>query len=81
MEIQRCANILPIGLQHMSHKDFTVNGVTIPARTTIQTLFAAIMKGDHWEEGTKFKPERFLDSEGQVRRDDHFIPFSVGEKI
>ena len=80
MEIQRCANIIPNGVQHMSVKDFTINGVTIPANTMIFPLMAEILKGDHWEDGLKFKPERFLDTDGHPRKDEHLIPFSIGGK-
>ena len=36
METQRYANIVPAGVQHVSDKDITVNGLTIPAFTLIQ---------------------------------------------
>ena len=36
METQRYANIIPTGVNHVSHKDITVNGITIPADTLIQ---------------------------------------------
>ena len=67
MEVMRCANIIPTGVQHMSYKDFTVNGVTIPANSLINPLMTNILKGDHWKEGTRFNPDRFLDSDGHVK--------------
>ena len=39
--------------------------------------------GAHWGDGEVFRPERFLtEGEGvtEVRRDEHFIPFSVGKR-
>ena len=45
-----------------------------------QPLLTEILKGDYWGDGTTFRPERFLDCEGRVRRDDHLIPFSIGEQ-
>ena len=80
MEIQRCANIIPTGVSHMCPRDFTVNGITIPANTMIQPLLTEILKGDHWEEGKSFKPERFLDKDGSLRKDEHWIPFSIGKR-
>ena len=41
---------------------------------------AELLKGEYWGDGTTFRPERFLDAEGQIRRDDHFIPFSIGKR-
>ena len=37
------------------------------------------MQGSYWGDGTTFRPERFLDSEGRCRQDERFIPFSIGE--
>merc|ERR1719445_974738 len=80
MEIQRYANIVPNGVNHVSDRDFSVNGITIPAFTLIQPLMAELLKGEYWGDGTTFRPERFLDAEGQLRRDDHLIPFSIGKR-
>ena len=52
----------------------------IPANTMITPIMAEILKGEHWTEGEKFRPERFLDDRGEVIRDKHFIPFSVGKR-
>lgn len=80
METQRFANIVPNGVQHICHRDFTVNGLTIPADTLIQPVFTEIMKGDYWKDGMTFTPERFLDEEGNVKKDERFIPFSIGKR-
>ena len=80
METQRYANIVPNGVQHTSNRDITVNGLTIPAFTLIQPLLTEVLKGDYWEDGTTFRPERFLDGEGRVRKDEHLIPFSIGKR-
>lgn len=44
MEVQRYANIVPNGVQHLSHLDLSVNGETIPAHTLIQPLFMNLLK-------------------------------------
>jgi len=80
MEIQRYANIIPTGVQHISQKEFTVHGITIPPYTLIQPLLTEILKGSHWGDGEVFRPERFLDANGKVVKDDHLMPFSIGKR-
>ena len=60
MEIQRCSNIVPEGVAHYTSKDVTVNGLTIPKDTVVSPLNAELLKGDYWENGQSFNPERFL---------------------
>jgi len=80
MEVQRCANIVPNGVNHLCTRDFTINGITIPAHTLISPLLTNLLKGDYWGDGTTFRPQRFLDEDGNVVRDDHLIPFSIGKR-
>ena len=44
MEIQRCANIVPTGVLHISQNDFTINDIIIPAYTLINPLMTNILK-------------------------------------
>ena len=39
-----------------------------------------LLKGDHWDNGTEFIPDRFLDADGNVKKDDHFVPFLMGKR-
>ena len=94
MEIQRYANIIPGGVQHVCIRDLTVNDVTIPAGTLIQPQMTQLLKvknislncfkkyfqGDYWGDGTTFRPERFIDESGNVKKDEHLIPFSIGKR-
>jgi len=80
MEIQRFANILPLGVNHCSKKDITINGITIPANTLVQPLMTELLKGSYWGDGSIFRPERFLDDAGKSLKDEHLIPFSIGKR-
>lgn len=80
MEIQRYANILPLGVSHCSKNDVTVNGITIPANTLVQPINAELLKGSYWGDGSNFRPERFLDDAGKCLKDEHLIPFSIGKR-
>ena len=70
----------PAGVQHICPRDLEVHGHTIPANTLMQPLLTEVLKGDYWGDGTTFRPERFLDDEGRVRKDEHLIPFSIGKR-
>jgi len=35
---------------------------------------------EHWGDPEVFRPERFLNPEGFVKKDEHFIPFGTGKR-
>ena len=80
MEIQRHGNIAPLGVRHRTEKDMMVNGQFIPADTMVTAIMAEILKGEYWGDGEVFRPERFLDEAGSVRRDERLIPFGIGKR-
>jgi cytochrome P450 family 2 subfamily S polypeptide 1 len=43
--------------------------------------FEALLKGDRWENGGIFDPDRFIGPDGKVERNENLIPFSVGKRI
>ena len=55
--------------------------MTIPANTMVSPLMSEILKGDHWgQDKEMFRPERFLDDNGEIIQDEHLIPFSIGKR-
>ena len=81
MEIQRYASIVPQGVSHTVTKDVTVNGFTLPKDAMVVPLMKELLQGSYWGDGETFRPERFLDSDGKCKKDDHLIPFSIGEML
>ena len=65
---------------HYSSADTVINGYTIPAGTTIMANNDSILlTGDTWEDPLSFKPERFLDAEGNLVQPQTYIPFGIGK--
>ncbi|XP_044056767.1 cytochrome P450 2J2-like isoform X1 [Siniperca chuatsi] len=80
-ETQRMGNIVPMGFPKMASKDTTLGGYFIPKGTAISTILASVLfDKNEWVTPDVFSPEHFLDSEGQFRRRDAFLPFSTGKR-
>lgn len=80
MEIQRIANIPPMGIPHRSTCDTELYGHFIPKDTMILTsLHSVHMDTEFWGDPHVFRPERFLSEEGKiVYNERYFIPFGNG---
>ncbi|XP_026161320.1 cytochrome P450 2J2-like [Mastacembelus armatus] len=81
-EIQRVGNIVPMGFPKMASKDTTLGGYFIPKGTATTTILASVLfDKNEWATPHTFNPEHFLDSEGQFRKRDCFLPFSAGKRM
>ncbi|KAF7651297.1 hypothetical protein LDENG_00112970 [Lucifuga dentata] len=77
-ETQRLANIAPV-TSHCTSRDVTFQGYFIKKGTPIVILLAsALQDEDEWESPHTFNPAHFLDNEGNFRKRNAFLPFSVG---
>ncbi|KAL6107458.1 uncharacterized protein ACO6RY_18227 [Pungitius sinensis] len=80
-EIQRIGNIVPMGFPKMASKDTTLGGYLIPKGTSVTTVLASVLfDKNEWATPDTFNPDHFLDSEGQFRRREAFLPFSAGKR-
>ncbi|XP_049910045.1 cytochrome P450 2J2-like isoform X1 [Epinephelus moara] len=81
-ETQRMGNIVPLGFPKMASKDTTLAGYFIPKGTAVITILSSVLfDKNEWETPDIFNPQHFLDSEGQFRRRDAFLPFSAGKRV
>ncbi|CAK8674850.1 unnamed protein product [Clavelina lepadiformis] len=80
-ELMRYRTLAPLSVPHKTTESSELNGYFIPKGTTIlPNLWAVHNDPDYWNEPDKFKPERFLDNDGQFVSSNHVIPFSVGPR-
>ncbi|XP_076817174.1 cytochrome P450 2U1-like [Clavelina lepadiformis] len=80
-ELMRFRTLLPLNLLHKTNEDAKLNEMFIPKDTkVICNLWAIHNDPEYWNEPEKFKPERFIDENGEFVKSYHVIPFSVGPR-
>ncbi|XP_072027338.1 cytochrome P450 2J6-like [Amphiura filiformis] len=81
LEVQRMQTTLPLGGQHSTTKDTTIQGFDVPKGSIVlSNLWHVHHDPNAWEDPDVFRPERFLDESGRVVVPPHFIPFSIGKR-
>ena len=64
----------------MATRDATIGGYTVPKDAwVIPNLYACHHDHDVWGDPDNFRPERWIDEHGALRKYKEFIPFSIGQ--
>lgn len=80
LEIQRMADIIPLGVPHTVTQDIVFRGYSIPKGTTIMSnLYSVHRDTDIWHKPYEFNPGRFIDDQGKIFKKEQVIPFSMGK--
>ena len=82
-EVQRCANILPLGVPRaeINGQDTSIEGYLIPKDAAIVFDFDSIfMDGEIFEHPEMFNPDRFINESGDFVTPKEFVPFSLGRR-
>ena len=81
LESFRMASLIPFAVPHYALSDITIGEYVIPKGAGIfPSLINVMYDPDHFPEPHQFKPERFLDNNGNYKHDDHVVPFGVGKR-
>ncbi|XP_071962863.1 cytochrome P450 2U1-like [Antedon mediterranea] len=82
MEIQRMANITALSYPHKTTESTELCGYNIPAGETIfVNLYSVHVDPKCWKDPEVFRPERFLDADGNVvTSQPGLMPFSAGRR-
>ncbi|KAJ8403546.1 hypothetical protein AAFF_G00348720 [Aldrovandia affinis] len=81
-EVMRIRPVSPVLIPHVAMQDSSIGGHCIPKGTRVLVNMWSIHHDpQQWEEPEKFKPERFLDSEGCRFSPPYFLPFGAGPRV
>ena len=86
MELHRYVSEVPLAVPHSCTRDVTFEGYHIKKDTVIFPNLWFIHHDEKlWTDPWKFRPERFLDSNGELLQADHdlrkaWVPFSLGRR-
>ena len=79
-EVLRKSNIVPFCFPHATSRDIIFHGFFIPKKSVVlPNMETVLLDPKIWPEPKKFKPERFIGSNGNLIRPDEYIPFSTGK--
>lgn len=66
---------------HVATVDTSINGYTVNKGTVVFINNYELNVGEeYWDEPLKFKPERFINENSQIKKPAYFIPFSTGKR-
>lgn len=82
-EILRYETLVPTNVAHTAMTDTEFAGYSIPKGTLVFTIMDAAMHDPNaWDNPNEFRPERFLNSDGQLcLSKDISVPFGAGKRL
>ncbi|CAO4376704.1 unnamed protein product [Caenorhabditis nigoni] len=71
----------PLNVPHATTRDTIINGYSIPRGTGVVAQISTVMNDEKtFPDHKSFKPERFIDENGKLKKVEELIPFSIGKR-
>lgn len=82
LETFRLSSIIPGDVLHSTTAETQVRGYTLPKGTIIMpNLYQVHHDEKYWGDPENFRPERFLNADGTLKKEERVIPFSIGKRV
>ncbi|XP_007536660.1 cytochrome P450 2S1 isoform X1 [Erinaceus europaeus] len=81
-EAQRLLALVPMGVPRALTKTTCFRGYTLPQGTEVFPLLGSVLHDPEvFERPEEFNPDHFLDTDGQFKKQEAFLPFSLGKRV
>uniref|UniRef100_A0A3B1IDR6 Uncharacterized protein n=1 Tax=Astyanax mexicanus TaxID=7994 RepID=A0A3B1IDR6_ASTMX len=81
-ELQRLANIAPLGVFHSTTRNTQLMGYDVPEGTLVITnLTSVLFERSQWAQPNHFNPSHFLNQRGEFMKPEAFLAFSAGPRV